>query len=459
MHESNLASETLGHPRGLYVLAMTETWERFAYYGMRALLILYMTGYLLRDGVADHVLGLAALQSFLAGVFGPLSSQGLSSQIYGFYTGFVYLTPIFGGIIADRLMGQRRMVVIGALLMAAGQFLLMSEALFLPALLLLVLGNGCFKPNIVTQVGRLYGAGDARRDRAYSLFYVGINFGACVAPLACGTVAQVWGWRYGFGLSGVGMLVGLGIFLMGRRYLPPDIDRSARAVRAEADGDDRARIKILALIAVIMMSYWLTFEQLGNVFSLWMRDDIDRGIFGFAVPVAWFQSLNPMLMIVLTPLIVRRWSRQGKLGQEPTAMTKIMTGLVLTGVAYVMLAGLSLVDGQRVGCLAIIPFMFVLTWGELFISPTSLSLFSRVAPLRLISMMMGVYFLSGFFGSYLAGFLGSFWEAMPHARYWLMIAGIAFMAAMLILMLRRSVDAFLARRDISVRALAEASAG
>src|SRR5208282_643541 len=197
-------------------------WERFSYYGMRSLLVLYMTKYLLAPGHAGNALGLADVKGALEAIFGPLDVQPLSSQIYGFYTALVYLTPIFGGLLADRVLGQRRTVVLGAILMAIGHFMMAVDSLFLLALLMLILGNGAFKPNISTQVGSLYAPGDPRRDRAYSIFYVGINLGAFLAPLVCGTLGERVGWHYGFAAAGVGMLIGLATYLYASPRLPPD---------------------------------------------------------------------------------------------------------------------------------------------------------------------------------------------------------------------------------------------
>jgi POT family proton-dependent oligopeptide transporter len=197
-----------GHPPGLAVLFATEMWERFSYYGMRSLLVLYMTRYLFLEGRPEHVLGFGAVKGALEAVFGPLAIQPLSSQIYGLYTGFVYLTPFFGGMLADRVLGQRKTVIIGGVLMAIGHFLMAFENLFYIALLFLIAGNGCFKPNVSTQVGGLYPPGDARRDRAFSIFYVGINLGAFLSPLVCGTLGKTVGWHYGFAAAGVGMCLG-----------------------------------------------------------------------------------------------------------------------------------------------------------------------------------------------------------------------------------------------------------
>ena len=233
-----MARDFLGHPRGLAVLFATETWERFSYFGNAALVVLYMVKYLLEPGRVETVLGFGAVKAALEFVFGQLDPQPLASQLFGFYTGFAYFTPILGGLIADRLLGQRRTVIIGGVLMAIGHFMMAFEELFLLALLALILGIGAFKPNISAQVGALYPPGDRRRDRAYSIFYVGINIGAFAAPLVCGTLAVQFGWHYGFGAAGVGMLVSLGIYLYGTRDLP------RRRIAAGQDGrrrEDAAR--------------------------------------------------------------------------------------------------------------------------------------------------------------------------------------------------------------------------
>ncbi len=201
-------TDLFGHPRALGYLFATEMWERFSYYGMRALLVLYMVKYLLEPERARHVIGLSAFKTVLESIFGPLAAQPFASHIYGFYTGLVYLTPILGGLLADRVLGQRRTVIIGAALMAAGHFAMAFEQFFLFALGLLILGNGAFKPNISTQVGELYAPGDRRRDRAFSIFYVGINLGAFLAPLICGTLGEELGWHYGFAAAGFGMTAG-----------------------------------------------------------------------------------------------------------------------------------------------------------------------------------------------------------------------------------------------------------
>src|SRR5712691_9510031 len=225
--------DLFGHPRGLSFLFATEMWERFSYYGMRALLVLYMVKYLLQPGHADSVIGLGALKQFYEAIFGPLDVQPFASHIYGLYTGLVYLTPLFGGMLADRVLGQHRTILLGAAMMAIGHFLMAFEPLFLFALTMLILGNGAFKPNMSAQVGGLYAQGDRRRDRAYSIFYVGINVGAFLAPLICGTLGEELGWHYGFTAAGVGMTIALLIYVRALPALPPDEFHRATIIAAD----------------------------------------------------------------------------------------------------------------------------------------------------------------------------------------------------------------------------------
>jgi proton-dependent oligopeptide transporter, POT family len=429
-----------GHPRGLSFLFATEMWERFSFYGMRALLVLYMVKYLFLSGATDRVLGFAALKSVLEGLFGPLDVQPLASQVYGFYTAFVYLTPILGGWLADRVLGQRRTVIIGAVLMAIGHFLMASEALFLVALLTLILGNGAFKPNISTQVGGLYGPGDPRRDRAYSIFYVGINLGAFLAPLVCGTLGEELGWHYGFTAAGVGMLIGLGIYLYALRALPPDELHRRPATPVERQRltatERRAILGVLILCAPVVL-FWATYEQQGNTIALWADASTDRSVnllvwYG-EIPTTWFQAFNPFMIFAFTPLIVGLWARQAHRGREASTVGKMALGCAGIAAANVIMAVAAWSTGDgKASWLWLLAYFVVLTIGELYLSPTGLSLVSKLAPARLLSMLMGVWLATSFVGNFLAGWLGSWWSSMDKGGFFLMIAGIAAAAAALI---------------------------
>ena len=435
------AGELFGHPKGLAFLFSTEMWERFSYYGMRSLLVLYMTKYLLLPGQAGHVIGLTGVKSALEALFGPLDVQPLSSQIYGFYTALVYLTPVFGGLIADRVLGQRRTVIVGALLMAIGHFMMAVERLFLFALLALILGNGAFKPNISTQVGGLYAAGDRRRDRAYSIFYVGINIGAFLAPLICGTLGEEAGWHYGFAAAGVGMLIGLSIYLYAMPHLPPDELQKARVARVEHRsldrGEWRAVIAILVLFVPIAL-LWATYEQQGNTIILWADANTDRTIdlFGFhtEIPTTWFLAFNPFMIFAFTPFIVALWWRQAARGSEPATIAKMALGCFGVALAYLVMAAAGWNAGTgKASWLWLFAYFVVITVGELYLSPVGLSLVTKIVPARILSMMMGVWLATSFIGGFLAGWLGSFWSRMGKPEFFLMVAGIAALAGAAIL--------------------------
>ncbi|MGE0034483.1 MAG: peptide MFS transporter [Xanthobacteraceae bacterium] len=434
------SDDLFGHPRGLTFLFTTEMWERFSYYGMRALLVLYMVKYLLVPANADTVIGLATLRSILEGMFGPLGVQPFASHIYGLYTGLVYLTPVFGGLIADRWLGQHRTILLGAALMAIGHFMMAFEPLFLFALTTLILGNGAFKPNMSAQVGGLYAPGDPRRDRAYSIFYVGINLGAFLAPLVCGTLGEQVGWHYGFTAAGIGMTIALVVYICAIPVLPPD-----ELQRARADGTDRAPLDrhewrgILALLLLFVPTtfFWATYEQQGNTIALWADDYTDRHIdlilWKGEIPVTWFQAFNPSMIFAFTPFVIALWAWQESRGREPSTITKMALGCLGVALANLIMFGAAWsAEGDSASWLWLLGYFAVITLGELYLSPIGLSLVSKVSPARVVSMMMGVWLATSFVGNILAGWLGSFWSSMDKPYFFLMIAGIAAAAGLVI---------------------------
>lgn len=418
----------LGHPVGLFVLFFTEMWERFSYYGMRALLVLYMTSYLIKAAQnGAPVLGFAPLQAALEWVFGPLGVQPLASQIYGLYTGFVYFTPFFGGIIADRVLGQRKTVVIGGVLMAIGHFLMAFESLFLLALFFLVLGNGCFKPNISTQVGNLYPAGDPRRDGAFTIFYMGINLGAFFSPLVCGTLGQVYGWHYGFTAAGIGMIVGLLVYLWGQKYLAEDSLTQKKKTQTESGpltAQEWKAIFGLIALSVLNIVFWGVYEQQGNTIQLFADHQTNWNFFGWEMPSTWFQSLNPAFIFLLAPIFDRLSNSLAKQGKDPTSVGKMALGSALLGFSFLILI-FSIVGKdptQKISFLWLVGCTLLYTVGELYLSPIGLSLVSKVAPARLVSMLMGMWFLSSFFGNYLSGYIGTYYEKMPKENFFMLLA-------------------------------------
>jgi POT family proton-dependent oligopeptide transporter len=407
----------LGHPAGLYFLFFTEMWERFSYYGMRSLLVYYMIKHL-------------------------QFTQERSSQIYGLYTGFVYFTPLFGGMLADRLVGQRRIVILGAVLMAMGHFMMAVEDMFFPALLFLILGNGAFKPNISTQVGALYPPGDHRRDRAFSIFYMGINLGAFFSPLVCGTLGEKIGYHWGFGAAGVGMIIALLVYLKGQKHLAPDMimrkKASGRQVAPEPmTREDRLKIGAIFVMMALSIVFWSVYEQQGNTLALWADVHTNRVIFGWEMPASWFQSFNPLMIFIFVPVLNIFWERQDRRGKEPSSIAKMGSGCILLAAAFLILVlpSRQLEVMPRASILWLAACALVLTIGEIYFSPIGLSLVTKIAPARIISMMMGVWFLSSFFGNYLSGYLGTFWEKMPKEDFFLLMFSLSFAAGLAFLAL------------------------
>jgi POT family proton-dependent oligopeptide transporter len=433
------AREFLGHPAGLSILFGTEMWERFSYYGMRALLILYLTKYLLLPGHVEHVWGYAGIKGFFEYLAGPLDVQPLSSLIYGSYTGLIYFTPLPGGWLADRILGQRRVVVIGIILMAVGHFMMAVESLLFPALFLLVVGGGIFKPNTTGQVGSLYAPGDHRRDRAYSIFYVGVNVGATLAPFVCGTLGEEVGWHYGFGAAGVGMLIALAVYLIGFDQLPEDELTKSRAAHREKvplTKDERRAVLALIVLCIPLTLYWACYEQQGNTVNLFTADNTDRSInllfWRGEIPVTWFQSVNPCVIFAFTPVLIALWTRQAARGKEPNSVIKMHRGPP-TVANLIMVAADTGRRNRQASWLWLVVYIVVLTIGEIYLSPISLSLYSKVAPPQILSTMIAINFIPNFLGGgFLQGWLGSYWSSMSKADFFLMIAAISAAAGIIV---------------------------
>lgn len=431
------ARTELHHPPGLYYLTFTEVWERFSFYGMQALLVLYMVDQVLTPGHIEGVLGMGAFRPALESVFGPLSTQALASQIFGLYTGFVYLTPLFGGWLGDQVLGQRRTVLIGAILMAAGHLMMAFEASFLAALLMLILGSGCLKGNISAQVGALYPRTDHRRTPAFALFNLGINIGAFVAPLVCGTLGEVYGWHYGFGLAALGMLAGIAVYVVGGRHLPPDtLKPRGSEPRPKLQRSDLPVLFALAAMLLLGTLLATPYAQEFNVFNIWARDTIDQSFFGFQVPITWYPAYDGLFIVIFTPLALRYWSHQVGKGRVSSDLAKIGWSGVMGTLGMLSLAAASWVaqDGEKASmlwpifCLAIFALAFIYNW------PTTLALCSRLAPPAIGGLIMGIAFLSVFLSNYAAGFLGVYYELMSPTDFWLMHAAISAAGSLLILL-------------------------
>ena len=435
----------LGHPKGLAYLAFMEAFERFSFYGMQALLVLYMTSQLLHPGHVEHVAGFAAFQAGLTQVFGPMSPQATSSEIFGLYAGFCSFTPVFGGIVGDRLLGQKRAVLLGGTMMAAGHFLMAFEAPFLLALTLLMLGCGLLKGNISAQVGNLYRGADRRRADAFQLFYMAANVGVFTAPLICGTLGEMVGWHWGFGAAGVGMLVSLAIYLAGYGQMPPDTlppkgDRRAETTRLTAK--DVPRLAAMGVLLVVVALFWIANGEVLNAYMIWAKAHLNRQIGAFTLPVTWLQSASAIVGICMAPVLIGLWTNQAKRGREPSPLGKMAIGCGLAVIAYALLALAVVVTGPGLVPLVwVMGFHLIVQTGYLFVYPIGMALFSRAAPPAINSLMIGIYFLSVFAGSLLVGWVGQFYEKMSAPAFWLLHSAAAGLAALIILVLWRPLSA------------------
>lgn len=408
---------------------------------MQALLVLYMATYLLHPGKVETVIAFAGLHKILVAIFGELSTQALATQLFGIYVGLIYLTPVFGGLLGDRYLGRTRAVLMGAGLMAAGHFLMAIESAFLFALTALILGSGLLKGNLAAQVGGLYDKADQRRDSAFSIYNVAINLGATIAPLVCGTLGELYGWHYGFGLAGIGMLIGTGIYLKGRKYLPPDMIRSAARQHPKLQPGESKTLAAIIVLILIASLFWATQAQVWNSYPLWIKDRVARELFDLLIPVTWFQSIDAVAVLVLAPLVLLLWSRQQKKGTEPGDFTKIMIGCSLYASAFCWLAAGELLAGNSPVALVFpVLFHFILGAGFMFVGPIMMSLISRVAPPSVNAMMVSSYYLSIFIGGVLSGWLGRFFEVLAPAQFWLLHAALAGSCAVLVMLVRTPIS-------------------
>ncbi len=429
-----------GEPRGLAYLSFTEAWERFSYYGMTALLVLYMTQQLLLPGHVENIAGFAGFRAALESVFGPMTTLALASQIVGLYTGFVYFTPVLGGVIADRIIGRRSAVIIGAIMMSAGHLAMAFDQSFLLALLLLITGCGLLKGNISTQVGELYDESDGEgRTRGFAIFSMAINFGAFVGPLLCGLLAQIYGWHAGFGLAAVLMLIGLFTYISGFKYLA-DKPRSAPKTGPEAAQQTAASkgewriVAALGVVAFITIFQSIGYYQNTNLGLIWINEHVDLNWFGFRVPVSWFNSIDALASIVGVPFLVTLWTWQDKHGGEPSDLVKIGIGAWITVAANALLAVAALMT-PRASVIFPILYDVLLGIGFLYYWPVLLALVSRAAPAKVKATLMGAVFLTLFVANFIIGWIGGLYERMTPAAFWGMEAAISAIGGVLALVL------------------------
>ena len=448
-----------GHPKGLYLLFFTEMWERFSYYGMRAILILYLTKKLMEGGLG--------------------MDEKYAMLLYGYFTGFVYFTPLIGGWLADRYLGKRLAVTIGGITMMLGQFTLFglnsTTGLYI-GLLLLIIGNGFFKPNISTLVGGLYKDGDSRRDAAFTIFYMGINLGAMIAPLIIGVVTDnmfattnedgsiSYGYRYGFLVSGIGMLLGQVIFnLLGTKYLgdlgtkpvgavsDTEVAKVQKSINPETgkeldEKDEKQRISVIFILLIFAVFFWAGFEQAGSSLSLYTDKYIDRSIGSFEIPTSWFQSVNPLFIVTLAPLFTLFWA--SPIGRRLTTSVKMGVGMIILGVGFLFMIGAVAersangdVDdvNNKAALMWLIMTYLLHTIGELCISPVGLSVVTKLSPPKLASVLMAVWMLSSFFANIVGGYIASYVETMGAGEVFKYIAGFVSVCGVLLILLNRVI--------------------
>ncbi|MBM3834783.1 MAG: peptide MFS transporter [Verrucomicrobia bacterium] len=423
-----------GHPRGLATLFFTEMWERFSYYGMRALLILYMTALVSSGGLGF--------------------STEKAAAIYGWYTFLVYATGIPGGFIADRWLGHFRAVFVGGIIIAIGHFCLAIPGLtaFYFGLGLIVCGTGLLKPNVSTMVGLLYSPNDARRDGGFSIFYMGINLGAAAAPLVCGYLGQRIGWHWGFAAAGVGMVFGLVQYYFGRRHLPTNADAvSIGQKHSEPSPSGGAsekltaaewkRLGVIAALFIFAILFWAAFEQGGSSLNLFADRYTQLSFFGFEFPSSWFQSLNAVYVLLFAPIFSWLWVALGP--REPSSPAKFVCGLLLVGLGFLLLApasGLAQAGtGVRVSPMWLVGAYLLHTLGELCLSPVGLSMVTKLAPLRLVGSIMGIWFLTNAFGNKVGGMIASYFERLPLPQLFGAVAVVTIGSGILLLIFVRPI--------------------
>jgi proton-dependent oligopeptide transporter, POT family len=447
----------LGHPRGLGYIAFAEAWERFSYYGMQALLVLYMVNRLLHPGHIEHIAGFGPFRHFLESISGPLDVQPLASAIFGLYTGLVYLTPIVGGLIADRWLGRTITITIGASLMAVGQFLVAFDATFLIALTCLLIGVGCFKGNLASQVGALYSPGDNRRADAFQIYYIFINAGVIAAPLIAGTLGEKVGWHWGFDAAGVGMLIGMVIYLSGRKYLPPDspvVEKSDaganQTTKAKLTHRDKIAILILLVLLPVLTIAIIPNQQIFNAYLVWAQDHANLIFFGKKMPTTWLITLDSIVSVSFLFIAVVFWRVWSKKFREPAEITKIAIGslIAVTGMLSLVIgATIAARTGGKVSIGWLIAFHVLNSAGFANVFPVSLALYARVAPAALSATIIGIYYLAFFAGNNLVGWIGGLLEKMPAAQFWLLHAALAGVAGVIFLLAGKLFGHLLAPSD------------
>ncbi|MHA7842262.1 MAG: peptide MFS transporter [Winogradskyella sp.] len=426
--------ELFGHPVGLFILFFTEMWERFSYYGMRAILVLYLVAQTAGDNA------------------GLGWTNGEALALYGWYTMLVYVASIPGGWIADKFLGQKKSVLYGGILLVAGHSILAVEQMwaFYTGLGLIIAGVGMLKPNISTMVGGLYKQGDIRRDKGFTIFYIGINVGAFLSSLIVGYVGEVHGWHYGFGLAGIGMALGLLQYVLGQKYLKTvgnftgdsEDEEEKAAMKRPLTKIEKDRVVVLFISFLLVIVFWGAFEQAGGLMNIYAMDNTNRMLMGWEVPASWFQSLNAMFIIFLGTFVAGYWANRKLKGKLATSLFKMIIGLIIMGTGFFFMSAAS-AQFESTGSSAmywlVLAYLFH-TVGELCISPVALSYITKLAPLKYASLMMGVYFAMTGFGNKLAGLLGEASEKLGEFTIFTGIAVFCVSFGLLVMIFRKKLE-------------------
>jgi POT family proton-dependent oligopeptide transporter len=432
--------DVFGHPRGLVVLAGTEFWDRVSFHGMQALLTLYLAGQLFTPGHIEKIVGFAGFRAVVEAVFGHLTTLGLATQIFGLYVGLAMFTPVFGGLIGDLWLGRKRMVAIGALLMTAGHFCMAFDQSFLLAMLLLILGTGALRGNLLPQVGELYRPEDARRDTAFQLYYAMVNLGAFVAPLVTGALAQTFSWHVGFAFAGFGMLAGLVVYLAGQSQVivaTPKPVREKGTTRVPLTTADWRRVAALLALVPVAALFWIAQSQVWNTYNLWVRDHVQLHIGSFLVPVPWFQAIDGLSPFVCLPPMLMFWRWQAAHDREPGQFAKAAIGCFIfaAGTLWLAAAGFAADADGRAPLLWAVMFHLISNLGWLYFTPTMVSLFTRAAPVSVIATLVGLNMFSTTLGSFASGRLGSLYETLSAAQFWALHAALVGLGGVIFLLI------------------------
>jgi len=426
--------ELFGHPVGLYVLFFTEMWERFSYYGMRAILVLYLVA----EATADNA--------------GLGWSNGDALSLYGTYTMLVYVASIPGGIIADKLIGQRKSVLLGGILLVFGHSVLAVEEMwaFYTGLGLIIGGVGMLKPNISTMVGGLYKQGDIRRDKGFTIFYIGINVGAFLSSLIVGYVGEVYGWHYGFGLAGIGMALGLIQYVLGQKHLKhvgnflgtSENEEEKAASKRPLSKIEKDRVVVLFISFLLVIVFWGAFEQAGGLMNIYASEKTNRMLMGWEVPASWFQSLNAMFIIIFGTVVAAYWAKRKLNGKLSTSLFKMILGLIIMGAGFFFMTGASIQydDGGSSAMYWLVLAYLFHTIGELCLSPVALSYITKLSPVKYGSIMMGVYFAMTGFGNKLAGLLGESASELGEYTIFTGIAVFCVLFGLLVMVFRNKLE-------------------